>query len=193
MDSIIVRDEYGQPWKLTPEDEELWPKAQEGATYFPMSELVKHRGWGWWSAFKTQQEWLAQSGIPVPGHNLIPTDPAQLRPALQEFGSYVSWLEAQIGLIEGRKNALKQAYDVAVLVDSAGVKDNTKASEKSKEAQILAKSETLRATKRLQIENETLLYTARGLCAAYQRAWETVSRLITLQVSETELSRLGRT
>lgn len=191
---IIVRDEIGQRWEVDKNDE-LWPDVlkltDNGAhdAILPLSVIVAKRGWGWWSCFKTQDDWYKSVGVPVPDHHIMDkatgASPAQLASMLQEFGGYLAFLEAQIGAIAGRHSALEQAYKAAVLVQTAGIEE--KASEKAKEAQVLAESETLRQTKRLLIETSMLYETAKGMCEAYQRGWETVSRIITVQTSEMQM------
>jgi len=178
---IQIHDELGQIWDVDSQDD-LWEEVRtltkDGAqdAVLPISVIINKRGWGWWSCFKTQDDWIRQVGIPVPGHDLL-NDTSNLYELLQRFGGYVSFLEAQIGLISGRRNALKNAYEAGMAVRTASLDG----SEKSKEAQVLADSETMRQARRMYIEADMIHETAKGMCASYQRAWETASRLITLQ------------
>lgn len=196
---ILIHDELGQEWHVDDQDE-LWEdvrKLTEDGRHdavLPLSTIFAKRGWGWWSCFKSQDEWLRGIGIPVPDHRILEgasgAKAADLTPLLQKFGGYVAFLESQVGLLAGRRNALKSAYDAAVLVHTAEIEE--KASEKAKEAQVLAGSETLRQTKRLYIESDMLYETAKGMCEGYVKAYEAVSRIISVRLAEMELAPRGR-
>lgn len=198
MVSVRVQDQYGETYDID-QRSTLWAdalaryEAGEQPIQYPISMITNALEWGWWSCFQQQREWLEGCGVPVPDHKLLfglaDADDQRLRELLMTFGGYVSWLEAQLGIMEGRRHALKQGYEAAVLVAGAGTEKGT---EKSKEASAISASETLRQTKRLQIEQETLLATAKGLLEAYQRGWETVSRTITVRMAERELAATGR-
>lgn len=191
---ITIHDELGQSWVVDKEDS-LWAEVLtltnngKHDAVLPMSVIYSHRGWGWWSVFKTQDKWMQNIGIPYPDHNVL-SDVSNLPALLQKFGGYVAFLEAQIGAIAGRTEALRAAYNAAVAVATASLDGGT---EKSKEAKVLESSETLRQTKRLYIESEMLYETAKGLCASYQRAWETASRLMTARLAELETTSSQRT
>lgn len=186
---IAILDELGQQWTVDDQDD-LWQdvlkitqNGTEQAT-LPLSVILSKRGWGWWSCFKTQDEWVRGIGIPIPDHNILSDiSDSQLGPMLQRFGGYVAFLEAQLGLLAGRRTALKEAYAAAVAVQTANLEGGT---EKAKEAQVLSESETLRQTKRLFIETDMLYESANGLCKAYTSAWSTISRIVTIRVSEQE-------
>lgn len=192
---IMIHDELGQEWHVDAEDE-LWEDVRkltnDGATdaILPLSTIFAKRGWGWWSCFKTQDEWLRGIGVPLPDHNTLAEvsgkSAADLTVLLQRFGGYIAFLEAQVGLLAGRRNALESAYKAAVMVHAAELEG--KASEKSKEAQVLAESETLKQTKRLYIETDMLYETARGMCEGYVKAYEAVSRVVSVRLAEMELS-----
>lgn len=196
---ISIHDELGQEWHVDAEDD-LWEDVRkltnDGSidAILPLSTIFEKRGWGWWSCFKTQDEWLRGIGVPVPNHDTLSDvagkSAADLTPLLQKFGGYVAFLETQVGLLAGRRNALKNAYDAAVLVHTAQIEE--KASEKSKEAQVLASSETLKQTKRLYIETDMLYETARGMCEGYVKAYEAVSRVVSVRLAEMELAPRGR-
>jgi len=189
---ITIQDELGQNWHVDNQDD-LWAdvlaltkNGTEPAT-LPMSVILSRRGWGWWSCFKTQDDWLNNIGIPIPGHDVLnEIDENNLGTMLLRFGGYITFLETQLGLLAGRRNALKEAYAAAVAVHTA---DIDKGSEKAKEAHVLSESETLRQTKRLFIETDMLYETAKGMTGSYIRAFDTVSRLVTIQVSEREMNR----
>lgn len=196
---IDIHDEIGQLWYVYPDDE-LW---QEVLTLtnngqldavLPLATIVSKRGWGWWSCFKTQDDWLKELGIPVPDHHVLDeaaqASATQLTPLLQRYGGYVAFLETQVGLLEGRMGALEQAYKAAIAVHSADIGE--KMSEKAKESQILAHNATLKQTRRLQIETEMLYKTAKGMCEGYQRAYEAVSRIVSVRLGEMELQPRGR-
>ena len=190
-DKITIHDEIGQRWEVDGQDDlweevlELTKNGTQDAT-LPLSLILSKRGWGWWSCFKTQDDWMAGLGIPPPDHTALDdVDENNLGQMLLKFGGYIAFLETQVGLLAGRRNALGEAYKAAIAVHTAGIED--KLSEKAKEAQVLSESETLRQTKRLFIETDMLYESARGLCNSYTKCWETVSRLVTIQTSEREL------
>lgn len=193
---IRIWDQFGQFYDIDNKNK-LWDealkrsKAGEKRIDFPMAQITDAMEWGWWSCFNTQQKWLESCGVPFPNHKTLfgleDASDYQLRKMLQEFGGHVMWLEANIGVMEGRLSALKSGYAAAVLVAS-GKSDDKKATGKSKEAEAIAGSETLRQTKRMQIEQETVLETAKGMLEGYKKAWETVSRVITSVVAERDMT-----
>lgn len=193
---LRVYDSDDNPYDID-ERNVLWERALERKAagddpiQFTKAELSAAREWGWWSCFKMQEDWLKNSAIPMPDHKLLfglaDANDQTLREMLMKFGGYISWLEAQIGMMEGRRSALKQGYDTAIMVATSR-RRGIKATEKSKEADALSESETLRQTKRMQIEQDTLIATAKGMLEGYQRAWETVSRVVTIRMTEHELS-----
>jgi len=192
-EKITVMSEFGQKYELDAANA-LWPEAlrqhvaEVDPIVFPLARLSGALEWGWWSCFKSQEEWLAGCGVPVPDHDVLGVaargTTADLADKLQEFAGYVAWLEAQLGVMEGRRGALAEGYKAAVLVASADAEG--KGTEKSKEAQALARSETLRQTKRLLIEQETVLATAKGLLDSYQAAYDATSRILTARQIEAE-------
>lgn len=195
---IEVVDEHSQKWTVTPQDtvwEECLREYQKGdgsmPPLIPLAKIKDHMGWGWWTVFKNQEEFLANLGIPLPSHETLPIFedllPQQLGDLLQKFGGYVTYLEPIIGGMTGRQIALKDGLAAAILVESAKLDDGKK-TEKAKEAQIVAGSETLRRTKRMLIEQEALLATAKGIRDAYKQAYDTISRQISLKALEVELA-----
>lgn len=193
---IDIFDDYGGKWRVTPDDGLLWPivlsEHQLGIEpiVVPARVLREKRGWGWWTVAERQLTWLAELGIPMidDPNLLVPQEASGLAEALQRYGGYASYLSAMIGRLEGLTKALEDSYDVAVGIAATKLEGATRLTEKSKEAQVLAMNETLRETKRREIETAALLATAKGLKAGYERAWDTVSRLITLYSSETGLA-----
>ena len=189
--SIKIFDELGQEWSLDNQDE-LWSEVmtltEDGTkdAILPLSVILNKRGWGWWSCFKSQDDWMRGCGIPIADHSVLAevNQPGQLGPLLQRFGGYVAFLEAQIGLLAGRRSALKQSYETAMAIHTA---EYTSGSQKAKEAEVLSENETLKQAKRLFIETDMLYETAKGMCAAYTVCHQTVSRLVTIQTSEMEL------
>lgn len=135
--------------------------------------------WGWWSCFKSQEDWLKSCGIPIPDHNVL-NDTSNLFELLQKFGGYLAFLEAEVGSLAGQRNALKGVYESAVQVRTV----EFSGSEKSKEAKVLVAHEMIRRTRRMWVEADMLYETAKGMLASYVRAWETVSRLVTVQSIE---------
>lgn len=194
--TLRIYDQFGEPYDIDPKNK-LWAQAlaenEKGAEriQFPLSQITDALEWGWWTCFKTQREWVESCGIPVPDHKLLfglaDADDSRLRTLLQTFGGYVSYLEGQLGIMEGRRHALKQGYEGAILVASAS-SDGAKKTEKAKEAEAIAKSETLRQMKRMQIEQETILATAKGMLDGYKAAYDTTSRVVSTRQMEAELT-----
>lgn len=196
---IIIKDELGGEWNVEPQDE-LWDVVfalTEGGkkqAILPLSQVVSTQGWGWWSCFMTQDEWLKAIEIPVPDHKLLDElagkEAQDLTTFLERFGGYVAFLEVQVGILAGKRNALKNAYDGAVMRHTGMIDE--KMSEKAKEAQVLAENETIRQTKRLYIETDMLYETAKGMCEGYVKAYEAVSRVVSVRLAEMELKPRGR-
>src|SRR3990172_4331668 len=196
---VIIRDEFGGRWEVDEKDD-FWEAALtftnngKAKATVPLAVITANLGWGWWTVFKNQEDWYKAIGIPKPEHNLLDglatAGAAQLSERLQEFGGYVAYLEAQLWALAGKRDALKSAYDAAVAIHTASIEE--KASEKAKEAQVLSESETLRQTKRLYIEIDALYSTAKGMCEAYKKAWETVSRIVTIKLGEMETTAGSR-
>jgi len=193
MIEATIQDEFGNTWTIKPEDA-LWPevcKQIEEHVAFPVISLAtirKHLGWGWWTALEAQRAWLEGCGVPIPTLSTLSlqNDAVSLSEALTRFGGYLTYLSAKIGELEGQQKAYQEGYSVAVMV---GTKDlPEKLAEKAKEAKVVAASETLRETKRRQIETEAIILAAKGLRDAYQNAWDTASRLVTLFVAESGLA-----
>jgi hypothetical protein len=190
---IIIWDEYGGCWDITSENV-LWPEVQKQLdagvqnVILPLATIRQNLGWGWWTALEAQRAWLEGCGVPAPTLDTLSlqNDAVSLSEALSRFGGYTTYLSAKIGELEGQYKAYQEGYSVAVMV---GTKDlPEKLAEKAKEAKVVAASETLRETKRRQIETEAIILAAKGLRDAYQNAWDTTSRLITLFAAEAGLT-----
>lgn len=193
---LNIQDDYGGVWKLTPEDGAIWTIAlgeyAQGIdpVVIPARILRNHRGWGWWTAIEGQIKWLEENGVPTPSTPSLglQNDSESLSTALQLYGGYITYLSAIIGSLEGSQQVLKDCYSSATMIATANLDDAEKLTERAKEAKVLTVDETLRETKRKQIETEAILATARGLRDGYQAAWDTVSRLISLFASEAGLA-----
>src|SRR6185295_3739393 len=95
---ITIHDELGQAWRVDKQDD-LWPdvlKATKNGTQdatLPISTIVSKRGWGWWSCFKKQDDWIRELGVPIPDHNILDqasdASLVQLGQELQRFGAYI--------------------------------------------------------------------------------------------------------
>ncbi len=197
MDKLRVLDEYQQPWDMKPGDV-LWNEAVaaknrgEDPIVMPLQHLVMNRGWGWWTVLEKQRNWAEKMGIPAIDEEMMPISLEDvplpvLRNKLQLFGAYATRLEAIVGEYIGLVIALKDSLGTAISIGTTEI-DDKKMSEKAKEAMVLESSETLRQTKRQLIEAEALLATAKGMCNAYGKAWDTISRQMTAQMSEQRLA-----
>lgn len=196
-DKIEVLDDYGQKWEVTPQDK-LWGKvlqehqAGNEIVVIPLREIAQNKGFGWWTVLESIKKWMAEMNMPPhPDMSKIPPpdamSPVDLNKLLVEYGAHLSRLEGAVGLLQGKYIALKEGLATGMAVATAKI-DEPKVTEKSKEAKVMAGSETLRQTRRMQIETEAVLAAAKGMRDAYQRAWETVSRLISLWVNEATIS-----
>lgn len=195
LERIEVDDEFGQRWVVTPADsawdrcvEEYRKNGNVAPVLLPLAVVRDHMGWGWWTVFKNQQEFINGLGIPLPSPDTLPgagdlTDET-LREMLQRFGGYVVYLEGVMGNLAGRITALRDSLSTAVLVETAQLEDVRGATEKAKEARVMADSELLRRTKRMLIEEEALSAVVRGIRDAYKQAYDTVSRQVTLRSIE---------
>lgn len=193
---IRVYDQYETPWDVTPEDS-LWQEAQEAAKtsakiIWPLHKILANRGFGWWTVFRTTNELLKQMPpeLKDPSREfLVPQgyeiQPAELESLLQWLGGCSSYLQGLAGGVRAELVALRETYRGAISVGTSAFSEGT---EKSKEARILAGSETVRETKRRQIQAESTLTLLEGWSEAYTTAWSTVSRLITLHTSEVSLT-----
>lgn len=196
---VTIYDQFGQAWKVTDTDA-LYLEAQEAVmqtkgqkVYWPLAKIVENRGWGWWSIFKHLDELEAdlEKQIPNPGKvRLLDLDkeylPAELRDLLQHFGSYLSNLHHIEAIIEAQGHALREGFKTGLTVAMA--QSNSSASTVSgKEAEVLANNELLRDTRKMQIDHEATLILIKGWRQAYEQAFQTVSRLITLAIGEVQL------
>lgn len=197
---LTIWDEYGTPWNIDNGDSifaeaENAIKANNGEkVIWPISKLVQGRGWGWWSVYKRIADFEQELTklMPNPGnYRLIDLDKtyttAELRDMLQRFGSYLSTLHHMEGLVESRCHALKEGLKTGLQV--AMSQHEAKASSVAeKEGQVMFGSETLKQARRMQIDEEACLAIVKGWRQSYDQAWNTVSRLITLEIGEASLA-----
>lgn len=173
------------------------PKAEGQCEHNPDPQ-----GWGWWTAHERQNDYLRSisAHVPWPNEKIIPGHtemadypPMLLKELLERYGGYLTFLRAERGLWEGKVYALHETYDSALTaLKGQSLTELPKgATEAAKEAWALNHpdfSETLRQTKRLNIEWQGIVLTIKGLIDAYQGAWETVSRLVTAAGIEADLA-----
>lgn len=155
--------------------------------------LMPEEDYGWWKTFEKMdatKDDLKNMGIPNPaGTRLIDWDkqysPPELRDMLQRFGSYLSILYGLEGEIEGQCHALKEGYKTGVQV--AMVRSESAAKTiKDREGEVISGNELFLSTKRMEIDNESILKLVQGYRKAYESAYNTISRLITLMLGEAE-------
>lgn len=201
MDSITVWDQYGQPWRIDP-DNPLYEEAQsEAATVspekviWPISKITEDRGWGWWSVFHKLEDFEAELEQLIPNphkQRLIDLDteytPEDLENMLQKFGSYLASLHHTEGMLEAQCHALKQGLktgmDIAIAQNSTINKIPTVS---GRETAMLSGQEVFRDTRKMQIEFESTLLLVKGWRNAYEQAWTTTSRIISLRIGEAGL------
>lgn len=160
---------------------------------------VEIRGWGWWSAYDKQMQWLAE----VEAHILFPSEqytkgiseapPSIIASRLEDAGGALTYLHAQQGLLEGRSHALKEVFENGMNAAKGRIPASAKlTSEAAKESWVYANmpdiGEALRETKRRHIEIETCVKSQAGLIRAYTAAWETISRVLTATLGELSLA-----
>lgn len=197
MNFVTVFDQWQQPWKIF-ENDPQWNKANEDIqanggqpVYWSLSQLVQGRGWGWWTCWKKLDEFEAdlERMMPHPGKvRLLDLDreytPTELRDLLQRFGSYLSNLHHLEAMIEAQGHALRESYKVSMGV---AIRDLEAGTLRDREAEVLSGSETFKQTKRMEIEHQSTLTLIKGWRVAYEQAWSTVSRLISLTIGEVQL------
>lgn len=197
MESVIIYDHYNQPWKIQ-EGDPLYAEAKAAVDnspndmkiYWPLDKLAMHRGWGWWTVFKNldsfEQELRGMMDDPYSTRlydwNKEYT-PVELRDLLQKFGSHLATLHRLEGRITAQCVALKQGYQTGIKVALTRT-DSRETTVSGREAEILANNDLFSNTKKIEIDNEALLEMIKGWRNAYQIAWETVSRIITLSGQE---------
>lgn len=168
-----------------------------------MTQEQPREGWGWWTAYDKQTEWLHEVNkhVPWPDENILrPSSGAEvsqdeLHAKLLQFGGYLTYLLSNQGVLKGRAKALKETFESAMSATKAKSKLVKSASEAQREAEAFSDpdvGEALRDTKRRQIEIETCIETQDGLIRAYDAAWKTCSRLLTGTIAEMDLAS-GRT
>lgn len=199
MNSVIVYDEYSQPWKVL-EDDILYSealaaqeKSKNQRIIWPLKKITEYRGWGWWTVFKDIDEIeidLEKLMVHPGKERLIEIgkeyNPTELRDMLQTFGSNVSTLHVIEGKISGHCHGLREGFKTGMAIAIARL-DSKAATITAKENEILDKQELFRDTKKLQIKNEACLELVQGWRKAYENAWSTVSRIISLEIGEASL------
>lgn len=160
-------------------------EAQQGQTADTVA--AEPEGWGWWTAFKSLKQW--QDGInqliaapPLDMSYLVTLTPLQLAQQLATFGGYLVYLNTQQGILTGEILALRESYEAALEALRGQAPKEESRTEAAKASWALNHpdyAETLRQAKRLQIEYETIHAAQAGLIKAYEKGWETVSRVIT--------------
>lgn len=190
---IIIYDQYGNSWHVDKQDK-LWPevlaqhKAGEVPIRLPLNYITENRGWGWWTAFEKQVEWISNLNLQevnqeqLKGFEEAGVD--ELTKALQWYGSWLGYLEAQVGVLLGRHVALKEGYESGLNVAMASLESGTAKTIKEKEGYVLASNVLLRQARYQLIETEVLLETARKHRDAFKTWWDTLSRIISVRLGE---------
>lgn len=112
-------------------------------------------------------------------------NPTEIQDMLQAFGSHIAYLTAFVATLEAQTHALKETYKAGIQV--AVSKIDPKLSLTAREGEVLATQDIFNSTKKLQIVNESALIMAKGWLEAYEAAYTTVSRMVTLLVGEQTL------
>ena len=111
--------------------------------------------------------------------------PTELQDMLQHFGSYLATLHWNVAMIEAQTHALKESLKTGLQVRVVGA--DPKLTVSAREAEVLAGDELLRDTRRLQIDNESVLILAKGWLSAYEAAYAAISRIVSLTIGEASL------
>lgn len=197
MEYVIIWDEFGGSHRIE-QDSLLYKEALEserqsnGQTklIWPLSKITTGLGWGWWSVYKKLDEFekdLAQM-VPNPGeYRLLKLEgeytPVELSDMLQHFGSYLANLHYMEAMIEAQCHGLKEGFKTGLQVAMASSESEAK-TVAAREGEVLANNELLKENRRNQINQEACLILIKGWREAYEIAWQTVSRIITLRQSE---------
>lgn len=200
MPFVHIEDQYQQKWKIQ-EDDPLWEEAKaavesadDGKVVWPIQKLSENRGWGWWTVFKSLDEFVEylKRFVPDPSEErLVAIDkeynPIELQDLLQKFGSCLSILYREEGILEAHCVALKESYKAGISVAIA--QSESKATTHiGKESEILAENNTFRNTRKLQIVAESQLELIKGWRHSYEWAWDTISRIISLRLGEASIA-----
>lgn len=193
---IRIQDEYGQTWNIFEDDanyQEAKVSIEKGIKTWPLEKILEGRGWGWWTVFKDIDDYEREIGkiIPDPVKNpLIQTDheytPTELSDMLQQLGSYLSILYAHESKVEAHCNALREGFKTGLQVAMARYETESK-TVKGQEAEILSGNELFLQTKRMEIKDESILLVISGWRKAYEQAYATISRIVSLRIGEVSL------
>lgn len=195
-DYLYVYDEYDQRWRMEYGDP-LYLEAQaaiketDGSrVHWPLSKITEGRGFGWWTVFKSLDELEAKLTKVMLNPDQQPLlddrdkSPSELSELIQRYGGYISYLQGIAGRLRAEALALRESYKTGMAVSTAAIKTG---SEKAKEAQVLESNELFRQTKRLEIQTEAALEMVEGWIKAYDIAWQSVSRTVTLHMGDVSL------
>lgn len=204
MELILVYDEYDQRWQIF-EDDLLYEKVKSDwdlevakgnenpKLVYPIKYLTEHRGWGWWTVWAAldQIELSLEQHMPNPSKIALIEEreytPTELQDLLQKLGGHLATLHTLLGKNYATAHSLKEGFKGAIRVGMVDMetKETTIA---GKEAELMAHSELLRQTKRIEIQSEASISLLKGWVDAYETAWQTISRIITLRMGEASLS-----
>ena len=156
--------------------------------------MSENSGWGWWSITATLDEMSQRYDVdkllkaPRPRGNIVPNiqniesaSERELGEILSYCGSYVAYLNAEVGYLEGRLVAVRSSVTIAINkkiseLERDAVKKRLVA---SLEGEAIDSNELLKEGKRLEIELESQLRVALGYKNAWDLLWQTSSREIT--------------
>lgn len=197
---VYIEDQYGQNWRIEDNDP-LWQEAKtavdtapDGKVMWSLEKLSKNKGYGWWTTFKKLDEIEAdlEKIMPNPGKGLLidinhEYTPLELRDLLQRFGAFLSTLNHTEGLIEAQCHTLKEGFKTGLSV-AMSTRESKETSISGREAEVLASSDLLKTNRRMQIDNEATLLLIQGWRKAYEAAYQTASRLVTLFIGESQMT-----
>ena len=154
-------------------------------------QQLEEEGWGYWSVYKQIDEFEAdlenKFGIPNPRRvRLIDVNKeytiAEAKALIQIFGSHLAVLHGFSGVIRGQTLGLKKSFEEGMRIAVSQIPGA--GSVTSKRGTALAANEVLAQAKRLEISNEAIVEVIDGWVSAYTKAWETISRMISVDQAE---------
>jgi len=198
-ESILIYDPWGQGWKIQPDDD-IWIEAKLAVdtasgekVVWPLEKLVAGRGWGWWTVFKDidaieielEREMLNPAKARLIEHNREYT-PVELRGLLQLFGSNLAILHAIQAKTDAQGYALDESFKVGMKIAIKEIPGGDTIA--SKEGTILQQNALFKQTKRMAINHESVLITIKGWVKAYEAAYTAVSRMLSMDLGEMEMT-----
>lgn len=207
---IGIKDQYGMYYDV-PEGTELYDLILKTETEFdgriirvPFEFICKHMEWGWWLVAekieKSRKNYDVDNLLKSPKprehawdiQHVELASNEQLGEMLSYFGSWLAYLNAELGSLEGEYAAVKGSGSIGIgIAVSKLEKDGTgrRPLKDSLFGVAIANNPELRATKRREVELEALIKTAEGYRDSWKILWETASRELTRRQMELEKKR----